>query len=165
MLIFYFITVILSFTFIPPICGEGKEAEKPYIDYLTLDYLLVEQSLWSEINTDTDPNKLFSLVQNEHRRFISSDFGVSTSTTDIYIPSGILVENLKQVNNLFYNTSILLNSGSIDSINYYDIHAILRNAVKFSENVFREAIRAEFWEKGKHVSSNCSMKCSNKLIS
>lgn len=147
----YYIQVAVLFTFLS--FGGALEAEKPYVDYLTLEYLLVEQSLWSRINTDSDSNVLFSLVQNEHQKFISSDFGISSSTKDIYIPSGILVDNLKQVNNLFYNTSILLNSGSIESIDIYHVHNILRNAVGYSENLFREAIRAEFWEKGKNVSS------------
>lgn len=148
----YCIQVAFLFTFLPFSRANYKEAEKPYIDYLTLEYLLVEQSLWSRINSDSDSNILFSLVQNEHQKFISSDFGVSSNTKDIYIPSGILVDNLRQVNNLFYNTSILLNSGSIELIDIYHVHTILRNAVGYSENLFREAIRAEFWEKGKNVS-------------
>lgn len=150
--------VIFLFTFLAIGWADNKDAEKPYIDYLTLEYLSVEQNLWSRINSNSDSNTLYSMVQNEHQRFISNNFGVSTNTHDIYIPSGILVDSLKQVNHLYYNTSILLNSGSIETINIYNVHTILRNAIAYSENLFREAIQAEFWEKGKNVSLHLKLK-------
>lgn len=132
---------------------EAKEAEKPQIDYLTIEYLGVEQNLWSLINGNNDPNSLYTTVLNEHQKFITSDFGVSSNTQNIYIPSGILVDNLRQVNDLFYNTSTFINLNSLDTLDIYYVHSILRNAHAYSENVFREAIRAEFWEKGKNVST------------
>lgn len=142
--------VLCLFAFVT-VC-YAEEAEKPYIDYLSEEYMSAEQSLWSRINSHSDKYSLFALVQNEHKRFISNDFGVSASTQDIYIPSGILVDNLRLVNSLYYNVSLLLNSNSFDSINIYYVHNILRNAKAYSEKVFREAIQAEFWEKGKNVS-------------
>ena len=130
---------------------DGKEAEKPYIDYLTLDYLSVEQSLWSRLNHHGDKNGFFSLVQSEHLRFISNGFGVTPNTQD-FVPSGYLANNLSLVNTLFYNASIILHSNSFDSIDIYYVHDILANSIASSESIFREAIRAEFWHKGKDVS-------------
>lgn len=132
-------------------CIEIREAEKPYIDDITSEYLIVEQSLWSRIYRNSDKTALYSLVRSEHRRLFSNDFGVTSRTHDIYIPSGILVDNLKLVNDLFYNTSVLLNAESFDSVDIDEVQSILSNANLYSENVFREAIRAEFWEKGKNV--------------
>lgn len=125
---------------------DGKEAEKPYIDYLTLDYLSVEQSLWSRLNHHGDKNGFFSLVQSEHLRFISSDFGVTPNTQD-FIPSGYLANNLSLVNTLFYNASIILRSNSLDAIDIYYVHDILANSIAASESIFREAIKAEFWQR------------------
>lgn len=134
-------------------CIEGKEAEKPYIDFLTLEYLSVEQKLWGQINSDSDSNELYSIILDEHKEFIRNDFGVSSNTQTIYIPSGILIDNLRHVNDLFYNTSsLLINTAPIEAIDIYYVHTILRNAVTFSNHVFQEAIRAEFWENGKNVS-------------
>lgn len=129
---------------------DGQDTEKPYIDYLTLDYLSVEQSLWSRLNRPGDKNDQFSLVQNEHLRFISSDFGVTPNTQD-FVPSGYLANNLSLVNTLFYNTSLILRSDSFDSIDIYYVHNILTSSIAYSESIFKEAIRAEFWYKGKDV--------------
>lgn len=143
--VFFIFVAILS------VChGETKDAEKPYIDYLTLDYLSVEQSLWTRLNPSSDKNALFSLLQSEHLKFISSDFGVSSNAKD-FVPSGYLANNLSLVNNLFYNTSVLLRSNSFDSIDIYNVHDILNYSNLYSESIFHEAIRAEFWEKGKNV--------------
>lgn len=134
-------------------CVESKEAEKPYIDFLTLEYLSVEQKLWGQINSDVGSNELYSIVLDEHKDFIRSDFGVSSNTLAIYIPSGILIDNLRNVNDLFYNTSsMLINTAPIETVDIYYVHTILRDAITFSNHVFQEAIRAEFWEKGKNVS-------------
>lgn len=135
--------------------AEQKESEKPYIDYLTLDYLSVEQSLWSRLNHPSDKNLLFSLVQNEHLRFISSDFGISSNTQD-FVPSGYLANNLTLVNNLFYNVSVLLRSDSYDLVDLYYVHDVYNKANAHAESIFREAIRAEFWDKGKNVSFSCN---------
>lgn len=153
MLKFIKIGILLIFSVFCVCIAEVTEAEKPSIDYITTNYLSVEQSLWSRLNTATDKNTLYTLVQKEHQEFIVSDFGVSTSTQDIYIPSGALVNNLKLVNSLFYNTSMLLQSNSSDSIDIYYVQHILRNAAAYSENIFREAIHPQFWEKGKNVRS------------
>lgn len=146
------IGILLLFAIFCVCNAENKEAEKPYIDYLTEDYLSMEQNLWSRLKSPADKNALYLLIQREHQRFIISDFGVSTSTQDIYIPSGALVNNLRLVNSLFYNTSLLLQSNSFDTIDIYYVHHILRNAVAYSEHIFHEAIHPQFWEKGKNVS-------------
>lgn len=131
---------------------ECKEAEKPYIDFLTLDYLSVEQKLWAQINSGIDSTTLYSAVLEEHKEFIRNDFGVSSNTQTIYIPAGILIDNLRHVNNLFYNVSgMLVYAAPIESIDIYYVHRILRNSIAYSEHVFNEAIRAEFWENGKNV--------------
>lgn len=151
MWLFCKLRVLFIFVIVFSVCNaDTKEAEKPYIDYLTLDYLSVEQSLWSRINHVSDKNALFSLVQSEHVRFISSDFGVSSNAQD-FVPSGYLANNLSLVNTLFYNTSIIMRSMSFDSINIYYVHDILNSANSYSDSIFHEAIRAEFWEKGKNV--------------
>lgn len=145
------IGVLLFFTVISVCNADVKEAEKPYVDYLTEDYLSVEQSLWTRLNSQVDKNSLYSLVRDEHQRFIVNDFGVSTSTQDIYIPSGALANHLRLVNSLFYNTSVLLLSNSFDSISIHNVRRVLDYAEIYSRHVFREAIDPKFWEKGKNV--------------
>lgn len=155
MIAFYNFRVLFFFVLVASCYGQykdGKDAEKPYIEYLTLDYLSEEQSLWSRLSHQSaDKNALFSLVQSEHLRFISNDFGVTPNVQD-FIPSGYLANNLSLVNTLFYNTSMILRSNSFDSLDVYYVHEILANSIAYSENIFREAIRAEFWHKGKDVS-------------
>lgn len=136
--------------------AERKEAEKPLVDYLTLDYFSVEQSLWSRINSRIDKDTLFSLIRDEHLRFITNDFGAESTLQNAYVPSaGILLDNVKLVNSLFYNASVYLNSQTItlDAVINTFQHDILTKATKYSEYVFRESSRANFWEKGKNVSS------------
>lgn len=150
------IRAFLLILFVTVACAENKEAEKPLIDDLALEYLSTEQTLWAQINGDENPNTLYANVVEAHKNFIVSDFGVSTNSLAIYQPSGILVDNLRNVNDLFYETSnMLITAEQIESIDIYHVHTILRNAVAYSDHVFREANRAEFWENGKDVSANC----------
>lgn len=149
------IRIVFCVVFISVTCRaelkEPIEVEKPFIDYLTLDYLSVEQSLWSRLNHPGDKNDFFSLLQTEHLRFIRSDFGV-TPNTQKFVPSGYLANNLTLVNDLFYNASLILQSNSFDALNIYYVYEILDNSIAYARNIFREAIRAEFWNKGKDVS-------------
>lgn len=156
---FAFSTIRTFFTFIiiSVYFAEQEATEKPYIDYLTLDYLSIEQSLWSRLNHMSDKNLQFSLVHDEHLRFIKSDFGISSNTqqTANFVPSGYLANNLTLVNNLFYNVSVVLRSESFDSVDLYYVHDVFAKANAYAESIFREAIRAEFWDKGKNVSEHC----------
>lgn len=96
---------------------------------------------------------MYDNVAEAHEGFIQIDFGVSSNNLAIYEPTGILVDNLRNVNDLYYNASkMLLNTRSIESINIYAVHDILRDSDAYSNHVFREANRAEFWENGKDVS-------------
>lgn len=128
-------------------CIEQKESEKPLIDYLTLDYLSVEQNLWRRINNrNNDKTELYSIIRNEHQRFISSDFGAVASQQNPSI-------TIQLVNSLFYNASVLLNSENLalDDIIYLFRTKILDRALRYSDDVFHDASRADFWEKGKNV--------------
>lgn len=144
------IRALLLIVFVAVVWADEREIEKPYIDYLTLEYLSLEQKLWTQINSGVDPTTLLSNVYEEHKEFIRNDFGVSRNTLAIYIPTGILVDNLRNVNDLFYNiSSILVHNTPAD---IYYVHTILRDAVIYSEHIFNETIRADFWENGKDVS-------------
>lgn len=153
MLAFDSIRALLAIGFVAVVAAKNEEAEKPYIDDLTLDYLSTEQKLWALINGDEHPSTLYSSVVEDHMEFFQNDFGVSSNNLAIYEPSGILVDNLRNINGLFYEASkILVNTKSIESIDIYKVHEILRNSDAYANHVFREANRAEFWENGKDVS-------------
>lgn len=153
MLAFGKVRALLLVAFIAVAWAGNEDAEKPFIDDLTAEYLSTEQELWALINRDEQPNFLYDRVVEAHKRFIHDDFGVSRNNLAIYEPTGILVDNLRNVNNLFYDTSkILLNAKSIESVDIYKVQEILRNSDAYSNHVFREANRAEFWENGKDVS-------------
>ncbi|XP_055307895.1 uncharacterized protein LOC129572010 isoform X2 [Sitodiplosis mosellana] len=51
--------------------------------------------------------------------------------------------------------SLILRSNSFDSHDIYYVHEILANSIAYSESIFREAIRAEFWHKGKDYVQHC----------
>ncbi|XP_031638450.1 uncharacterized protein LOC116350692 [Contarinia nasturtii] len=159
--------IVFSFVLISvSCCAELKEpnkAEKPSIDYLTLDYLSVEQSLWSRLSHAGDKNDHYSLLQSEHLPFFANDFGVSQNTQQ-FVPSGYLANNLSLVNGLFYNMSVILKSNSTDAINIYHVHEILDHSIEYGKNVFQEAIRAEFWNKGKDYVQHCRETESKAII-
>lgn len=131
-----------------------KEADKPYIDYLTTEYLNIEQHLWHKINGRYNIDYLFDEVRSEHQKFVTTDFGAEVTLQNAYVPSaGILLDNVNLVNALFYNASVLLNSPILSRI---DIGLMFKNdilprSVQYSEFVYRESSRANFWQKGKDV--------------
>lgn len=156
----------LLILFLTVVWAENEEAEKPLIDDLTLEYLSAEQKLWALINSGEHPSTLFFNVAELHKSFILTDYGVSTNNLAIYEPSGILVDNINNVNHLFHNTSLLLltNTKQIESIDIHEVHTILRNAVAYSDHIFHEANRAEFWENGKDVSQMPQKKKNTPMI-
>lgn len=165
MLAFGKIRVLLIIAFVANVWAENEEAAKPYIDDLTSEYLSTEQKLWAMINGDEQPNYLYSNVVEAHERFIQDNFGVSSNNLAIYEPTGILVDNLRNVNHLFYDVSkILLNAESIESVDIYKVQEILRNSDAYSNHVYREANRAEFWENGKDVSEFDSRNYFNDMV-
>lgn len=129
---------------------DPNGVEKPFIDILTLDYFNTEQSLWSRLKQTGTKNDLYWLVKRGHLSFIANEFGVSPNTQNL-LPIGHLANNVSLVNILLYNASLILQSDSTDSINNFDVHDMLANSIKYSEYVFKEAIRPEFWNKGKDV--------------
>lgn len=135
--------------------AEQKEAEKPFIDYLTADYLQVEQGLWSKISgRHNRDDQLFEQIRSAHQPFIRTDFGAEVTLQNAYVPSaGILLANVNLVNSLFYNASVLLNSpiSQIDII-YLFRTDILPKSIEYAGYVYRESSRANFWQKGKDVS-------------
>lgn len=135
--------------------GAIKEADKPYIDYLTAEYLNIEQSLWNKINGRYNTQYLFDEVRGEHQKFVTTDFGAEVSLQNAYVPSaGILLDNVNLVNSLFYNASVLLNSPVLSRIDIIQMFRtdILPKSIQYSEFVYRESSRANFWQKGKDVS-------------
>lgn len=132
--------------------GKGG-AEKPLIDFQTSEYFLTEQELWAKINSDEHPSSLYESVVAAHKRFIEFLFVVSSNNLAIYEPTGILVDNLRNVNELFFEvSSLILNTKSIESIDIYKVRDIVRDSDAYSNHIFREANRPEFWENGKDVS-------------
>lgn len=130
------------------------EVDKPYIDYLTTDYLNVEQELWQKINSQYNADQLFDEIRNEHKRFILTDFGAEVTLQNAYVPSaGILLQNVNLVNSLFYNASVLLNSSILSRVDIIFLFksGILPKSIQYAELVYRESSRANFWQKGKDV--------------
>lgn len=131
--------------------ANSKEVEKPLIDFLLLEYLSVEQSLWYKINSRSiDKTELYSNIRDEHQRFISSDFGTVTSQQNP-------LTTLQQVNSLFYNASVFLNSNNIalEDVVFLFRNKISDRAARLSADVFNIASRANFWENGKNVRVFC----------
>lgn len=148
------IRALVFIVFFAVVWAKKKEVDKPFIDYFTLEYLSMEQELWARINSGDDTSTLLSIVSDRHKYFITKDFGASMNNLAIYIPTGILVDNLRNINELFYNVSNLLLTNAptdIYSMDIYYVHTILRDAVVYSQHVFNESMRAEFWENGKDV--------------
>lgn len=154
MFAFYNIRALFaSIVFITVVWADTKEADKPLVDTRTSEYFYLEQDLWTQINSGEHPTTLLENVLQAHRVFFPQDFGVSIHNLAIYEPSGILVDSLRNVNDLFYETShILLNTETIESIDILHLHTIIQNAKAYSDHVFNEANRPEFWENGKDVS-------------
>lgn len=147
------IRALVLIAFVAVVCSRNEEVEKPFIDFRTSEYFLTEQELWEQINSDEHPTTLYESVVDAHKRFIRVPFGVSSNNLAIYEPTGILVDNLRNVNELFFEVSnLLLNTKSIESIDMYRVRVILRDSDAYSNHIFREANRAEFWENGKDVS-------------
>lgn len=147
---------------------DNNESEKPLIDYLTLDYLSVEQNLWRKLVYDqnTDKSTLFSLIRNEHKRFFSIYFGSTVDLQGYFVYYGnqyILPSTKPFLNNLmltrvfFDNSSLLLESEHLDDIIRTVDHSSLNFAQELSADLFREVSRAEFWEKGKNVSGQFAL--------
>lgn len=134
------------------------EVEKPVIDYLTLDYQSVEESLWSAINNHADSQSVFVRIVDEHERFFRSDFGETISLRHLYVPvSPMLIDNLQRLNSTFQSARNELLLGRNDSILAEDAiddfgRNILISSVKNSDNIYQEVSRAQFWNKGKNVS-------------
>lgn len=128
---------------------EQKEAEKPLVDYLTIEYLSTEQELWGKIlQRSNDRNSLYGIIRNSHHRFIAGDYGATTSEQNPSI-------TIHLVNSLFYNASVLLNSKNLalEDIAYFFREEILTKAIRYSNDVFNDASRADFWAKGRNVRS------------
>lgn len=127
---------------------EQKEAEKPLVDYLTTEYLSTEQDLWSKIQSYTDRSSLYEIIRNGHHRFIAGDYGAVASNQNPSI-------TIHLVNSLFYNASVLLNSEhlALEDVVYLFREKILTKAIRYSNDVFNDASRADFWAKGRNVRS------------
>lgn len=125
---------------------EHKEAEKPLVDYLTTEYLSTEQDLWSKIKNYNDRSSLYDVIRNSHHRFIAADYGAVASKEN---PS----TTIHLVNSLFYNATVLLNSNNLalEDIVYLFRDKILTKAIRYSNDVFNDASRADFWAKGRDV--------------
>lgn len=131
------------------ICGsDQKEAEKPLVDYLTTEYLSTEQDLWNKIQSYNDRSSLYEIIRNSHHRFIAADYGAVASKKNPSI-------TVHLVNSLFYNASVLLNSQNValEDIVYFFREKIAIKAIRYSEDVFGDASRADFWAKGRNVRS------------
>lgn len=127
---------------------EQKDAEKPLVDYLTTEYLSTEQDLWNKIQSYNDRSSLYGIIRNSHNRFIAGDYGAGASKHNPSI-------TIHLVNSLFYNASVLLNSENLalEDIVYLFREKILTKAIRYSNDVFNDASRADFWAKGRNVRS------------
>lgn len=133
------------------------ELEKPLIDYFTLEYLSVEQSLWASINGHNDPQIIFARIVDEHERFFNDDFGETASLRHLYVPiTAIVLENLQRLTGTFQAAQNLLRISRNDSVLAEDAvdafgRDFLITSLKNSDNIYREVSRPQFWNKGKNV--------------
>lgn len=153
------VLLTLSLVLIATEATISQELEKPLIDYLTLDYMSVEQSLWTALNRHFDKRTLFTRIRDEHDRFFLSDFGETNSLRSSYVPlAGALIENLQRLNTTFQFARVILHSNNGNELITDEIvdefsRDFLRNVLQTSANIFREVSHADFWNKGKNVSA------------
>lgn len=143
---------------------ETEELEKPLIDFLTLDYLSVAQGLWSTIELHADRPTIVARINDEHRRFLGSDFGETASLRHAYyVPDGDareyyfqFIQNLQRLNSNFQTangvTQLLAQNESMIglAIDRFE-RDIFVNSIKLSDSIFEEVSAARFWNKGKSV--------------
>lgn len=74
-LLFVFTAIILLNNFCVALFGNTAEPiENIYINSLIQRYMVIESSLWNEINTnETKTNDLILKIRNEHNEFFSSE--------------------------------------------------------------------------------------------
>lgn len=143
---------------------ETEKLEKPLIDFLTLDYLSVAQTLWSTIETHADRRTIIARINDEHKRFFDSDFGETASLRHAYyVPDGDareyyfqFIQNLQRLNSNFQMANDVAQSlMQNDSATEYAIDRFERDifveSVKLSDSIFEEVSEARFWNKGKSV--------------
>lgn len=147
--------IVFSIVLIKAIANN--DLEKPFIDYITLDYQSAEQSLWAKINNHADTQSIYAQIVDEHERFFGSDFGETITLRHLYVPlSPILIENLQRLTGTFQSAKNVLRISRNDSVLAEDaIDAFGRDylisSTRNSDNIYHEISRAQFWNKGKNV--------------
>lgn len=143
---------------------EYVELEKPLIDFLTLDYLSVAETLWSAIETHADNRTIMAQVNDEHKRFLGSDFGETASLRHAYyVPDGDareyyfqFIQNIQQLNIDFQTVKDISqwlmqnDTASARAIDRLE-RDIFVQSVKLSDSIYEEVSEARFWPKGKSV--------------
>lgn len=146
---------------------ESEKLEKALVDFLTLDYLSVAQTLWTAIETHADRRTVIARINDEHKRFFSSDFGETASLRHAYyVPDGDAREyynlhntitNLERLNSIFQlandvSQSLILQNGPAteNAIARFE-RDIFVESVKLSNSIFENVSEARFWNKKKSV--------------
>lgn len=143
-----------------------EDEEKPLIDYLTLDYMSVAQTLWSTIGSYADRRSIVARINDEHRRFFGINFGETASLRHAYyVPDGDareyyfqFIQNLQRLNSNFQTANsvtqfLTQNESAIGyAIDRFE-RDIFVHSVKLSDSIYEEVSEARFWNKGKSVRS------------
>lgn len=146
---------ILSIVFNQINC-DVVAAKKPLIDFVTVEYLNVEQNLWYDIEHQADKRSLYGRICDAHERFFYDYLGETgifhTTMVDV---SNTLKDNLRRINSTFDLFTAHINSrqrSSLDQIVNDAANSYLMSVLVNADNIAREVIRADFWKKSKDVS-------------
>lgn len=168
--------ILLQFILINRVWAATEvEVDKPSIDYLTVDYLSVEQSVWKAIESHADRRVQLSTVQKEHERFFNSDFG----ETGNIIEDGAdkdrkdatfeVANCLKELSYTFSRSVLYSSSSSPNQIvnelaqDVRDTRHILNVGERCSSVLADHARSATFWDKQKVLLCFLNCLCQNKI--
>lgn len=167
--------VVIAVTALPE---RKDELEKPLIDFLTLDYLSVAQTIWLTIETHADRQSTLARINDEHQRFFGSDFGETASLRHAYyVPLDAgnsheyqyysqFINNLQRLDSNFATASNVAQSLATQNesaigmaIDRFE-RDIYVHSVQLSDSIFEEVSAARFWNKGKSVKWEQQFGCS-----
>lgn len=141
------------------ICVKSDAIERPMVDHATLDYLSVENDLWIKLQNSFNDDKeyLFSLVSNDHKRFLGNATFVGGTDQNVYHKQSTenLANILQRIESLRLHIVDILETQNVqfkDIIHVFE-HKVLNNALIYSREIFREISRHDFWEDEKRVIS------------
>lgn len=140
---------------------QSSTAGNPLVDHATLDYLSVENSLWTKLinSSNNDEKYLFALIRNDHKRFLGKSIflgGNDLTDKNVYkLPSTrSFKELLSKIELLRSQVSSLLepDNATLASFIHSFEHKVVEDLIDYSNDIIQEISRHDFWESGTNVS-------------